>query len=59
LRRPLAFDDETGFAVMGRAIEPAATGRVDDLELHDADGKPFGWRTLGRKKKVLVAWASW
>lgn len=59
LRRPLAFDDETGFAVIGEPVEEAATGRIDDLELRDVDGKPFGLRTLGRKKKVLVAWASW
>ena len=63
LGRPLAIDEETGVAALGESAATRATqiasGRVGDLLLHDVDGKPVSWSALGRKKKVLVTWASW
>jgi hypothetical protein len=59
LRRPLALDEETGDAVLGDSEQHVSYGRLDDLELRDRAGAPFEWRAIGRKKKVLVAWASW
>ncbi len=63
LGRPLVIDEETGVAAVGesaatRAAE-LASGRVGDLELYDVDGDAFAWSAIGRKKKVLVTWASW
>jgi hypothetical protein len=63
VRQPLAFDAETETAVLGASAatrtDDLAGGRVGDLVLHDADGNPFAWGEIGRKKKVLVTWASW
>jgi hypothetical protein len=63
LRRPLAVDADAQVAVLGasaaeRAAERAAM-RVDDFTLTDLDGRPFRWSSLGRRKKLLFAWASW
>lgn len=62
-RRPLALDEETGVAVLGVAAEDRAAERaamhVDDFELSTIDGQPFRWSSIGRKKKLLFAWASW
>jgi hypothetical protein len=63
LGRPLAIDDETAVAALGESAATRAaqlaSGRVDDLVLHEIDGAPIAWPALGRKKKVLVTWASW
>lgn len=63
LARPLAVDRDAQVAVLGASAATRhaqlADGRVDDLVLRDRDGAPFEWRAIGRKKKVLVAWASW
>ncbi len=47
-----------GESAVTRAAQLAA-GRVDDIVLHDVDGRQFSWRAIGPKKKVLVTWASW
>jgi hypothetical protein len=62
-RQPFAFEHDVAAAAIGTAVdthagEPAG-GRVHDLVLADVDGTPFRWTQLGRKKKVLVTWASW
>jgi hypothetical protein len=63
LRRPLAIDDATGAAALGESAaaraEQLGDCRVDDLVLRDLAGNLVEWGTLGRKKKVLVTWASW
>jgi len=63
LRRPLAFDDDAAIGVLGESAatraEQLASMRVDDFELNDVDGRPFRWSSIGRRKKVMVAWASW
>src|SRR4051812_336195 len=56
LGRPLAIDEDTDVAALGESAATRAaqiaSGRVDDLVLHDVDGKPVSWSSLGRKKKV-------
>jgi len=63
LGRPLVIDPDTGVAVIGESaatrVAQLAAGRVDDIVLHDVDGRRFPWSAIGRKKKVLVTWASW
>ena len=61
--RPIALDEGTATAALGESPtvrgEQLAEGRVDDLVLRDLDGRRFEWKGIGRKKKVLVTWASW
>ena len=61
--QPLAVDDPTGVAVLGESAAARAAQRlsmrVDDFELVDVDGNEFHWSSIGRKKKVFFAWASW
>ena len=63
LAQPLVVDDDTATAALGASstvrAEQLADGRVDDLALRDVDGNAFAWAGIGRKKKVLVTWASW
>jgi hypothetical protein len=63
LDRPLAFDADTAVAAIGESAATRAAqlaeGHLDDIVLHDVDGRPFSWPEIGRKKKVLVTWASW
>jgi hypothetical protein len=64
LRAPFVADAEADVAVLGapaldRAAERAGM-RVDGaMSLRDADGGTHTWSELGRKKKLLFAWASW
>jgi hypothetical protein len=63
LGMPLVEDAAHGIWALGP--ETSVTGRVlttaaaPDLELPDADGKPFALSSLRGKKVVMVAWASW
>ena len=64
LRAPFVIDAEADMAVLGasagdRAIEREGMRVAPDLELHDLDGNVSTWSELGRKKKVITAWASW
>lgn len=63
LGRPIAVDVETGTVALGASVESVAArlgdGGLGDLALRDAGGVEFSWPTVGRKKKLLVAWASW
>ena len=63
LNRPLAVDDVTGDAALGESASTRAqeyeSRTLSDLVLNDLDGNPFEWKSIGRKKKVLAAWASW
>lgn len=63
LRRPLAYDEDAGVGVLGASAaertEQRAGMYVDDFALSDVDGQPFRWSSIGRKKKLLFAWASW
>ena len=61
--QPLAVDDDAGVAVLGESAAARAAQRlsmrVDDFTMVDVDGNEFRWSSIGRKKKVLFAWASW
>jgi hypothetical protein len=64
LRRPIVVDDEVDLAVLGASTTERGTERADmrvpaDLVLRDLDGNVHHWGELGRKKKLLFAWASW
>src|SRR3954471_13101147 len=63
LQRPLAVDEETGDAALAAPVaargESVVGGSVADLVLSDLDGNAVAWSTIGRKKKVMVSWASW
>jgi hypothetical protein len=64
LRRPFVVDDEVDIAVLGastadRAAERRAMRVPGDVSLRDFDGSEHRWSELGRKKKLLFAWASW
>jgi hypothetical protein len=63
LRRPLAIEDDTGDAALAAPVpalgESVVGQSVADLVLHDLDGNEVAWSAVGRKKKVLVTWASW
>lgn len=61
--RPLALDVEHAVAVLGTAAgergSAMASLRAPDFTLPDMAGRPFTFSSLGRRKKLLVAWASW
>ena len=61
--RPLALDAEHAVAALGTGASDRgaamASLHAPDFTLPDVDGRPFTFSTLGRRKKLLVAWASW
>jgi hypothetical protein len=63
LGMPLVADRDRDLWALGP--ETATTGRVlttavaPELELPDAEGKPFRLSSLRGKKVALIAWASW
>ena len=63
LRQPFVLDDEKSIAVLGTSVavrtEQLHDANVNDLVLRGFDGNDVAWSTIGRKKKLLVAWASW
>lgn len=63
LGRPLAVDDALGVALLGESATVRSAQRaacfVGDVEATSLDGTAFRWSALGRKKKLLFAWASW
>jgi hypothetical protein len=63
LGQPFVVDDTHAVAVLGTSVA-ARTQQLSDANIHDLvlrgfDGKDVAWSTIGRKKKVFVAWASW
>src|SRR4051812_33094980 len=63
LRRPLAVDEVTGDVALAAPVDgrdASIVGQsIADLVLRDLDGNAIAWSTIGRKKKVMVTWASW
>lgn len=63
LGMPTVVDADEGVVALGeRAAARAAviaTGIAPDFELPDLAGEPFRFSSIGRKKKLLLAWASW
>jgi hypothetical protein len=63
LGMPIVTDAERGLTALGP--ETALTGRAlttavaPELELPDANGRPFRLSSLRGKKVVLLAWSSW
>jgi hypothetical protein len=63
LGMPVVTDGERGLSSLGP--ETALTGRAlttavaPELELPDADGRPFRLSSLRGQKVVLLAWSSW
>ena len=63
LGRLSVVDADEGVAALGApAAERASSragGRAPDFELPDLDGGSLRLGSIGRKKKLLLAWASW
>jgi len=63
LNRPVVVDEAAGVAAIGAdpvEVGAALRARVAaDFTLPTLDGAPFTFSSLGRRKKLLVAWASW
>lgn len=63
LDRPFVLDRPTEVAVVGASVaerRDERTGlRVRDFTLPTIDGGKLTWSRIGRKKKLLFAWASW
>lgn len=63
LNRPVVIDAPAGVAAIGAdpiAVSESLRNRqAPDFTLPALDGTPFTFGSLGRKKKLIVAWASW
>ena len=63
LNRPLVFDPRAGVVALGESAatlgEQLRSLTAPDFTLADLDGVPHSFKAIGRKKKLLVAWASW
>jgi len=61
--RSVVVDPRAGVIAYGPSAaavaEQLAEGRAPDFTLAQLDGTPFSMSAIGRKKKVLVTWASW
>ncbi len=63
LHRPVVVDADAGVAAIG--ADPVAVGtalrdrQAPDFTLPTLSGEQFSLSSVGRKKKVLIAWASW
>jgi hypothetical protein len=63
LRCPVVVDTAERVAAIGVPAEEReaamATLEAPAFELPDLDGRPFSTASLGRRKKLVVTWASW
>lgn len=63
IRRPAVLDVEAAVAAIGeRAVTrrgPIEAGTAPDFTLPTLAGETFAFSSLGRRKKLLLAWASW
>ena len=63
LRSPLVVDVEEGIAAIGVPAEDRIAAmtslQAPDFELPDVADRPFRYSSLGRRKKLVVTWASW
>jgi hypothetical protein len=61
--RSVVVDPRAGVVAYGPSAvavaEQLADCRAPDFTLPRLDGTPFSMAAIGRKKKVLVTWASW
>lgn len=63
LGRPVVVDAANGVVALGeRSADrrgPIEAGVAPDFTLPQLDGGTFTFSSLGRRKKLLLAWASW
>jgi hypothetical protein len=63
LARPVVVDVANGVVALGeRSADrrgPIEAGVASDFTLPQLDGGSFTFSSLGRRKKLLLAWASW
>jgi hypothetical protein len=63
LGRSVVVDADAGVVAYGAAASDVAQQLNDlhaaDFTLSQLDGTPFTFSSIGRKKKLLVTWASW
>jgi hypothetical protein len=63
LHRPVVVDADASIAALGAdPLEVAETLRgrqAPDFTLPTLDGETFTFSSIGRKKKLMVTWASW
>jgi hypothetical protein len=63
LRRAVLVDSANGVVAFGDAASAVtselAARHAADFTLPQLDGTPFTFSSIGRKKKLLFAWASW
>ena len=63
LHRPVVADSDARVVAIGTSsttiTEQLRTGQAPDFSLPDLDGTLHTLSGIGRKKKVLVVWASW
>ncbi len=63
LHRPVVIDPANMIVAVGESAaavsEQLRQRRAPDFTLVDIDGTPHTMSAIGRKKKVLVVWASW
>lgn len=63
LRRAVLVDPAARVVAYAPAADTVAAGlagrHAADFTLPRFDGTPFTFSTIGRKKKLLLAWASW
>ena len=61
--RPVVVDAAHGIVALGeRSAErrgPIEAGVAPDFTLPQLDGGAFTFSSLGRRKKLLLAWSSW
>jgi hypothetical protein len=63
LGTPVVVDPDEGVVAFGTPAahrrSPIEAGVAPDFTLPDLDGAPFTFSSLGRRKKLLLAWSSW
>ena len=63
LARPVVLDAAHGIVALGeRSADrrgPIEAGVAPDFTLPQIDGGTFTFSSVGRRKKLLLAWASW
>ena len=63
LGRPAVVDAAAGVVAIGEPSSerrgPIEAGLAPDFTLPQLDGRSFTFSSLGRRKKLLLAWSSW
>ncbi len=63
LGRPVVVDPAAGVVAWGEASSarrhPIESGIASDFTLPQLDGRSFTFSSIGRRKKLLLAWSSW